>query len=148
VLQRSLELKLRRSPLAGEPTPPEVVKAELAGMLAIRRAGLPPSLLASLKHLASLHNPQFYERQRMGFSVWNTPRFLRCYAETLEHLYLPRGVLDEAQALVKEAGSRLEITDVPDVPHFSNPIWPPIWRRSGCVVGAGGDAKQLEDLLL
>ncbi len=25
---------------------------------------------------------------------------------------------------------------------------PPIWRRSGCVVGAGGDAKQLEDLLL
>lgn len=65
--------QLRRSPLSGEPTPPEVVKAEMAGMLAIRRAGLPPSLLASLKHLASLHNAQFYEKQRMGFSVWNTP---------------------------------------------------------------------------
>ena len=105
-------VRLRRSPLAGEPAPPKVVKAELAGMLAIRRAGLPPGLLASLKHLASLHNPQFYEKQRMGFSVWNTPRFLRCYTETLEHLYLPRGVLEEAQALVGEAGSHLEITDV------------------------------------
>ncbi len=104
--------RLRRSPLAGEPAPPDVIGAELAGMLAIRPAGLPPSLLASLKHLASLHNAEFHDMQRMGFSVWNTPRFIRCYVETLEHLHLPRGVVDEARSLVEEAGSRLEVTDV------------------------------------
>jgi hypothetical protein len=108
--------RLQRSPLSRQPAPPPVVKAELAGMLAVRRAGLPPSLLASLKHLASLHNAEFHDRQRMAFSVWNTPRFLRCYLETLEHLHLPRGVIDEARAIVEEAGSRLEITDVRPAP--------------------------------
>jgi len=54
-----------------------------------------------LKHLASLHNAEFYEKQRMGFSVWKTPRFLRCYEETLEHLYLPRGVQEEAQSIIE-----------------------------------------------
>src|SRR5574342_19219 len=34
--------------LAAEPAPPEVIRAELGGMLAIRRAGLPPSLLTSI----------------------------------------------------------------------------------------------------
>jgi len=100
-----------RQPRAGEPSAPAVVKAELAGMLAIRRAGLPPSLVAALKHLASLHNAEFHDKQRMGLSVWNTPRFLRCYEETLEHLYLPRGVLEQAESILAEAGSRLQIDD-------------------------------------
>ena len=47
-------VRLRRSPLAGEPAPPEVVKAELGGMLAIRRAGLPPSLLERRERLEQL----------------------------------------------------------------------------------------------
>src|SRR6266496_3030463 len=108
--------RLYRAPMAGEQPAPEVVHAELAGMLAIRRAGLPPSLLASLKHLASLHNAEFYDKQRMGFSVWKTPRFLRCYEETLEHIYLPRGVLEQAKSIIEEAGSRLEIRDARPVP--------------------------------
>ena len=58
-------VRLHRSLLAAEPPPPDVIKAELSGMLAIRRAGLPPSLLSSLKHLASLHNPEFYSRQQI-----------------------------------------------------------------------------------
>ncbi len=103
--------RLYRAPAADEPPAPEVIKAELAGMLAIRRAGLPPSLLASLKHLASLHNAEFYDKQRMGFSVWKTPRFLRCYEETLEHIYLPRGVYEQARSVIEEAGSRLEVRD-------------------------------------
>jgi superfamily II DNA or RNA helicase len=105
-------VRLHRSPLAGEPPPPPVIKAEFGGMLAIRRAGLPPGLLASLKHLAALHNPEFHEKQAMGFSVWDTPRMLRCYDETLEHLYLPRGISDRAAQLIEKAGSRLEVTDV------------------------------------
>ncbi len=104
--------RLYRSPLGGEPPPPEVTKGEFGGMLAIRRAGLPPGLLASLKHLAALHNPEFYERQRLGFSVWDTPSMIRCYDETLEHLYLPRGISARAVELIEKAGSRLDVVDV------------------------------------
>ena len=38
-----------------------------------------------LKHLASLHNPLFYERQRLRLSTHQTPRLIRCYEEDLTH---------------------------------------------------------------
>ena len=65
-------------------------------MLAIDRIGVPPALLAALKHVASLHNPEFYEKEKLRFSTWNTPRFIRCYRETLDQLLLPRGLRDKA----------------------------------------------------
>jgi superfamily II DNA or RNA helicase len=108
--------RLHRSPLAQETPPPEIVKAELRGMLAIRRAGLPPSLLSSLKHLASLHNPEFYSRQQIGLSVWGAPRMLRCYEESIDRLFLPRGVTDRAAQLIEKAGSHLEVTDLRSTP--------------------------------
>ncbi|HVB70925.1 MAG TPA: DEAD/DEAH box helicase family protein [Acidimicrobiales bacterium] len=80
-------------------------------MLEIERSGLPPVLLAGLKHLASLHNPVFYEKERLRFSTWNTPRMIRCYGEDLESLLLPRGLTEKAVSLVAEAGSRLVIQE-------------------------------------
>jgi len=80
-------------------------------MLAIRRAGIPPGLYATLKHLATLHNPMFHRNENLRLSNWATLRFIRCYVEDLEHLKLPRGVTEQATALVEEAGSRLEIVD-------------------------------------
>ncbi len=91
--------------------PPAEIRAELGSMLTIERFGLPPWLLSALKHLASLHNPEFYEKQRMRLSTWGTPRFIRCYLETLDRLLLPRGLGDAAERLVVEAGSRLVVTD-------------------------------------
>jgi superfamily II DNA or RNA helicase len=102
---------LVRSTLRSEPAPPKVIHAEWSGMLAMRRAGLPPSLLASLKHAASLANPEFYKNENLRISNWNTPRYVRCYAEDLEFLYLPRAMADKARDLVAQADSRLEITD-------------------------------------
>lgn len=96
---------LHRSPLAKDPPPPELIKAELSGMLAIRRAGLPPSLLSSLKHLASLHNPEFCSRQQIGLSVWGAPRMLRCYEESFDRLLLPRGVAESAEQLIEKAAT-------------------------------------------
>jgi hypothetical protein len=87
------------------PTPPRQVRAELGAMLAIERFGLPPALVAALKHLASLHNPAVYEKERLRLSTWNTPRFVRCYHETLDRLVLPRGLLSDAQRLLADAGS-------------------------------------------
>ncbi len=105
------EARLFRSSLREEPAPPKTVHAEWGGMLAVHRAGLPPSLLASLKHAASLANPEFYKNENLRISNWNTPRFVRCYAEDLQFLHLPRAMAASTHALIAEVGSRLEVTD-------------------------------------
>ena len=103
------------SPAAG-PKPPPRIAAMAGAMLAIDRIGLPPALLAALKHLASLHNPEFYEKERLRFSTWNTPRFIRCYRETIDQLLLPRGLRDKAARIVTEATSHLAVTDACSLP--------------------------------
>src|SRR3954447_24512438 len=92
--------------------PPATVHATLSATITVEAAELPPALLATLKHAASMPNPVFYERQRRRASTWDTPRFLRSYDETLTgDLLLPRGLQDQLTALVEQAGSRLELTD-------------------------------------
>lgn len=93
------------------PKPPPVVEAQISGVLSVRRAGLPPALVAGLKHLASLANPEFHEKERMRFSTWDTPRFIRCYREDLEWIHLPRGLSGQVTELLESAGSRLDLTD-------------------------------------
>lgn len=92
--------------------PPSAVHARLAAGVRVETGELPPALHATLKHAASMPNPQFYERQRLRMSTWDTPRFLCSYDETLDGgLVLRRGLSDTVAALVDQAGSRLEITD-------------------------------------
>ena len=74
---------------------PAEISCTIGADLAIPKASLPPALLAELKHLASLHNPLFYERQRLRLSTHQTPRLIRCYDETLTHLQLPRGLREQ-----------------------------------------------------
>jgi superfamily II DNA or RNA helicase len=102
---------------SGGPPPPRMVRARLGAMLSIERAGLPPAVIAALKHLGSIANPEFYEKQRMRFSTWNTPRFISAYGEDLEWLHLPRGLTERVQELFDGLGSRLEVIDArPAVP--------------------------------
>ena len=89
-----------------------VLRARLGAGIRMEQAELTPGLAATLRHAASMHNPLFYERQRMRVSTYNIPRFLHSYNETLDGgLILPRGMLDTVTNLVAQAGSRLEITD-------------------------------------
>jgi hypothetical protein len=78
----------------------------------VEQAELTPGLAATLRHAASMHNPLFYERQRMRASTWNVPRFLHSFDEMLGGgLILPRGLIGTVASLAEEADSRLEITD-------------------------------------
>ena len=84
----------------------------LGAGIRLEQAQLTPGLAATLRHAASMHNPEFYERQRMRASTYNIPRFLHCYQETIDGgLILPRGMLDTVTSLADQAGSRLNITD-------------------------------------
>ena len=91
---------------------PAVLRARLGTGVRVEQAELTPGLAATLRHAASMHNPLFYERQRMRVSTWNIPRFLHSYDETLDGgLILPRGMLDTVTDLAAQAGSRLDVTD-------------------------------------
>jgi superfamily II DNA or RNA helicase len=91
---------------------PAVVHARLAATITIDGADLPPALMGTLKHAATMPNPIFYERQRRRASTWDTPRFIQSFDETIAgDLVLPRGLRERLERLVTQAGSRLEVTD-------------------------------------
>jgi superfamily II DNA or RNA helicase len=100
------------SSTATRPPAPPVLSVRLDAGIRLEQAQLTPGLAATLRHAASMHNPEFYERQRMRASTYNIPRFLHCYQETIDGgLLLPRGMLDTITSLAAQAGSRLDVTD-------------------------------------
>ena len=100
------------SSTATRPPASPVLRARLGAGVRLEQEELTPGLSATLRHAASMHNPLFYERQRMRASTYNIPRFLHSYDETLDGGFiLPRGMLDTVTSLAEQAGSRLHITD-------------------------------------
>jgi hypothetical protein len=97
---------------ATRPAAAPVIRARLGAGIRVEHAELTPGLAATLRHAASMHNPVFYERQRMRASTYGVPRFLYSFDETIDGgLVLPRGMLGTVTSLAEEAGSRLELTD-------------------------------------
>jgi superfamily II DNA or RNA helicase len=94
-----------------DPPLPETVRGEIGAMVSLERIGLPPAFVAALKHMAALHNPEFYEKEGLRLSTWRTPRFIRCYREDLTYLHLPRGLLPQIQEMLAAAGAHLELQD-------------------------------------
>ncbi len=95
-----------------QPPMPPLVRAELGAGLRLGMSELPPAAVSTFKHAASMANPEFYQRQRLRKSTWDTPRFVRGYDITLdEHLVLPRGLRHTVTQIVERAGSRLALTD-------------------------------------
>ncbi len=94
------------------PSVAPVLHVRLGAGIRVGQAELTPALGSTLRHAASMHNPEFYERQRMRASTYNTPRFLYSFDETIDgSLVLPRGMLGTIASLAEQAGSRVEITD-------------------------------------
>jgi superfamily II DNA or RNA helicase len=94
------------------PAPAPVIHVQLGAGVRVEQAELTPGLASTLRHAASMHNPLFYERQRLRASTYDVPRFLYCFDETIDGgLVLPRGMLDKLTALAEQAGSRVEVSD-------------------------------------
>ena len=94
---------------------PHSVSARLGAAITVMAKDLPPALMATLKHAATMPNPVFYERQRRRASTWDTPRFLSNFDETVVgDLILPRGLLDRLRQLIEQTGSRLALADERD----------------------------------
>lgn len=90
---------------------PESVRAALGPMLTLDLTRVPVWLVADLKHLASLRNPEFYKRQRLRLSTWSTPRLVRCYEKEPGRLHLPRGLVERVEALLADYVTKLDLED-------------------------------------
>ncbi len=90
---------------------PQSIEVVLANRIYIKIGQGSPVLYNQLKHLAAFQNPEFYKKQRMRFSTYDTPRVI-CCAEIVDgYLSLPRGCLEDAQALLKEYDIKLNMED-------------------------------------
>lgn len=87
-------------------------RAELRKSLSIPTTGLPDEFVAKLMSLATFPNPEYFEKQRLRFPVFNIPRYIVGFEKTKVTLSLPRGILEEAIELFESRGSRLEVEDL------------------------------------
>jgi superfamily II DNA or RNA helicase len=99
---------------------PKKVHAVFTASISLEKAGMPPWMLSQIKHLASFHNPKFYERQKLRLSTFQIPSFIRCYDEDIASIHLPRGLLQDILDLAKDAGSAIAITDQRSIPETLN----------------------------
>ena len=95
---------------------PKQIRCSLGASFSMEKSGIPPWLLTQIKQLALLHNPQFYEREKLRLSTWRIPRFIKCYEEDVSHIHLPRGTAEEIKEIVKRAGSKVSLADQRPVP--------------------------------
>jgi superfamily II DNA or RNA helicase len=107
-----------RSPSGAAPTRaiagplPEKTHATLAQRLFVDKEGLPPALVAQVRRIAAFQNPEFYKKQAMRMSIWDTPRII-CCAENLDrHVALPRGSVPDLRALAERHGINLALEDL------------------------------------
>ncbi len=61
-------------------------------------------ILYEIVRIAAFPNPEFYRRQRLHFSTWNTPRVLSLADDLGESLALPRSLLDDAIRVLTQHG--------------------------------------------
>lgn len=90
---------------------PDKVDLVLSNQIYIPKADLTPSLRNRLICLAAFQNPEFYQAQGMRLSTYGKPRILSCCENFPKYLGLPRGCMDELQALFETLGIQADLTD-------------------------------------
>lgn len=83
----------------------------LANGIYIPKHGLSQRALNRIKRLAAFSNPEFFKKQAMRFSTWDTPRIISCHQEHERYLQIPRGCQDALEQLLKNANAKWQIVD-------------------------------------
>lgn len=77
----------------------------------IELTGYSKDLENYLKEILIFHNPVFYEKERKGFSTWNTPRIIKYFEKELNIVNIPRGFLYNLLEYCKNNSIEYRITD-------------------------------------
>ncbi len=90
---------------------PDNLEIVLADRVYIPKGDLPPSIVTRLMRLAAFQNPEFYRAQAMRLPTWGKPRVVACAEDRARFIELPRGCLDEAEALLRGFGIKVSTQD-------------------------------------
>jgi hypothetical protein len=88
---------------------PRTVQLVQSNLVYVEKKGLPPAMLNRLIRLAAFQNPDFYRAQAMRLSTFSKPRVIGCADDFADHIGLPRGCLDDVQALFKAHNIKAKI---------------------------------------
>jgi superfamily II DNA or RNA helicase len=103
---------------------PKTTNAILFDALYIEKLELSKSLLHTLQRLASFANPEFFIKQNLRFSTFNTPRIISLFDINERYIILPRGLISQIKNLFSKHNANLAIEDKRivtkiDKPNFS-----------------------------
>ena len=87
------------------------VKLILGAGTSIPNIWLPDKLYRFLKKELNFPNPEFYAKERFGYSTWQTPRFIKTIDVNPEGITIPAGNLDRILQFINENQFRVEIVD-------------------------------------
>ena len=90
---------------------PQALTVTLANLIYFEKSALPQALANRLIRLAAFQNPAFYKAQAMRMSVWDKPRVIGNAENFPQHIALPRGCLEAAEAFLKDNGIRCDLRD-------------------------------------
>ena len=90
---------------------PDKLEIVLADRVYIRKADLPPSIVTRVMRLAAFQNPEFYRAQAMRLPTYGKPRVVACAEDGAKFIELPRGCLEEVEALFRGLGIELSMQD-------------------------------------
>lgn len=113
-LSRTSESKPWEIPIAAK-----INKADFSSEVVIIRSNmlyfplsqLSPKVLNYLRRIASFRNPEFYSKQALRLSTYQTPRIISCADINDEYLALPRGCEDAVTQLFQEKSVRYRYED-------------------------------------
>jgi len=94
---------------------PKIIKATLFDAIYIERVELNNGALNYLKKLASFANPEFFIRQSLRKSTYNTPRVISLFDINERYIILPRGLLEKLKNFFKEKNIQFIVEDKREV---------------------------------
>lgn len=91
------ELPWERQSVSTEIIPdcPQELTIVRANRLFISVASLPSKLVSCIRRIASFSNPEFFKKQALRFSTYDTPRFISLARIVGDYLSIPRGCEDD-----------------------------------------------------
>ena len=90
---------------------PDDLGIVLADRVYVPKGDLPPSIVTRLMRLAAFQNPEFYRAQAMRLPTYGKPRIVACAEDGARFLELPRGCLEEVEALLRGFGIEPSVQD-------------------------------------
>lgn len=78
---------------------PKSINIILKDMIYIDKANLSSEVKNAFRRLATFANPEFYKKQRLRMSVYNTPMIIDCSKEDEKYIKLPRGTYEYLENL-------------------------------------------------